>query len=139
MKFIFCCLTLLLSSCVHEPPETRMVESHERVEKGPWPDSAVVLDVRKRFEYELGHWPKAYNLPAHEATKFDRDLKRRLALFGVNRFVPVILVGNEKPQALAEQLKSNLDLRDVKAYSLDDVKLAMTREEPPKPETKPLW
>lgn len=131
-------MSLVMSACVHQPPETEVTETRQRDGKLPWPEDAVVIDVRKRFEYELGHWPKAYNLPAHEATRVDRDLKRRLALLGVNPRFVLVLVGNEKPLAMANQLK-NIGLEKVKAYALHEVKLPLTRETPLPPSPKPVW
>ena len=127
-----------LTACVHEPRETRASESHQRDGKLPWPEDAVILDVRKRFEYELGHWPKAYNLPAHEVARGDRDLKRRLALLGVYPAVTVVLVGDKRPDAIAEQLKA-LQLKHIRTFALNEVKLPLVREEPPPPKSQPVW
>ena len=138
LLFVVLLSTFGLAACVHEPPETQVSEVYERNGKLPWPEDAVVIDVRKRLDYELGHWPKAYNLPAHEAKLVDRDLKRRLALLGVHPRFTLVLVGEEKPQALAKQLKE-IDLENIKTFSIRDLKLPLTREVPPAPTPKPVW
>ena len=131
-------MSLVASACVHQPPETEVTESHQQDGKTPWPEDAVVIDVRKRFDYELGHWPKAYNLPAHEAKIVDRDLKRRLALLGVHPRFVLILVGDEKPIAMAKSLK-DIGLENIKTYALRDMKIKLTREVPPPAAPKPVW
>lgn len=132
----FCATGFLFVGC--ETMETKTSESHEREETVPWPSTAIIIDVRKRFEYDLGHWPNAYNLPAHEVTVTDRDLKRRLSLFGVTPKATVILVGNQKPKELAEKLKA-IDVDNVKTYGINEIKQPLVREEPSKPEAKPIW
>ncbi len=138
-KFLFVLLmSFVFTACVHQPPETEVTETYQRGGKMPWPEDAVVIDVRSRFDYELGHWPKTYNLPAHEATRVDRDLKRRLALLGVNPRFVLVLVGNEKPLKLANDLKE-IGLENIKTYALKDFKIPLTREVPPQPVPKPVW
>lgn len=131
-------MSLALSACVHQPPETAVTETYERGGKMPWPEDATVIDVRKRFDYELGHWPKAYNVPEHETTRVDRDLKRRLALLGVSPCFVLVLVGYEKPIKLAGSLKE-IGLENIKTYSIKDFKIPLTRENPPPPAAKPVW
>lgn len=128
----------VLSGCVSQPPETVVTETHERHLKASWPDNAVIIDVRKRFQYELGHWPNAYSMPAHEIVYMDRDLKRRFALLGVNPRIPLVLVGDMPPRELAAKLKE-IDIEDVRAVSIESYKLPMTREEPLKPSPKAIW
>lgn len=136
--FVILLMMFAVSACVHQPPDTQVSETHQRDGKLPWPEDAIILDVRSRFDYNLGHWPKAYNLPAHEAKIVDRDLKRRLALLGVNPRFVLVLVGNQKPDNLAKDLKK-IGLENIRTFAIQDVKLPLTREATPPAVPKPVW
>lgn len=136
--FVILLMMFAVSACVHQQPDTQVSETHQRDGKLPWPDDAIILDVRSRFDYNLGHWPKAYNLPAHEAKIVDRDLKRRLALLGVHPRFVLVLVGNQKPDSMAKDLRL-IGLENIRTFAIQDVKLPLTREAAPQAIPKPVW
>lgn len=152
-------LIFSIPACRHQP--TRLSESRERpfaavVAKSRRPieisEQTVVLDARSAFDFGLNRVQKAVNFSwdrlaeRRDTGEFARDLHRageRLALVGVTRDTPVVVVGNALKGAgedgrLAWDLV-RLGVRDVQLTSHESLRRLWTQRPGEDLKNAPAW
>jgi len=110
MKYLALVSLFLFSACAPKPTKvsTEMpVLSRKEMQKNKITEATVILDARAPFEFNLSHIPGAINVawedfsrrPPDSRGLIDKDLHaitRRLALIGIDKNTPVLIVGKGK-------------------------------------------
>lgn len=110
MKYFAILILALFTACAPKPTKIKTespILSRQEMQKKKLSDATVILDVRAPFEFNLSHIAGAINVAWEDFSRrppdvrglIERDLHsitRRLALIGIDKATPVLVVGNGK-------------------------------------------